>query len=172
VFKLSKNHTAYKYSAVVLKLRTVQQASPGWAIRFCKRHPELLQCIPTLDTALPGPLLQKVEKFRCEVQQTVRDNSLSLDCIGNMDELYLSFSALVSGRIILEAVKLAADCLRALNRYRHFAKPCTVMNALYLMFVSASSVYCCCVPLLLVIPLLTAETVIYDFTMIIHIVSC
>jgi hypothetical protein len=101
----------YKHISVVLKFWTVQQASPGWAIRFCKRHPELLQRCPALDTALPSPLLQKVEKFRYEVQQIVRESSLSLDCVGNMDELYLSFSALMSGRSILEAVKLVADCL-------------------------------------------------------------
>jgi hypothetical protein len=85
----------------------MQQASPGWAIRFCKRHPELLQHSPTLDTALPGSLLQKVEKFRFDVQQTIQDMNLTLGCVGNMDELYLSFSTLVSGRIIMEAKKHA-----------------------------------------------------------------
>lgn len=87
------------------------QASPGWAIRFCKRHPELLQDTPTLDTTLPGPLLQKVQKFRSEVQQIIQDRGLVLGCVGNMDELYLSFSALVSGRIIMVAKKYESDII-------------------------------------------------------------
>lgn len=85
----------------------MQQASSGWAIRFCKRHPELLQHSPTLDTVLPGLLLQKVEKFRSDVQHIIQDMNLALGCVGNMDELYLSFSTLVSGRIIMEAKKRA-----------------------------------------------------------------
>jgi hypothetical protein len=88
-----------------MKFWIMQQASPGWAIRFCKRHPELLQHSPTLDTALPGSLLQKVANFRCDVQQTIQDKNLTLGCVGNMDELYLSFSTLVSGRKIMEAKK-------------------------------------------------------------------
>jgi hypothetical protein len=96
VLKSALNH-------VTVKFWIMQQASPGWAIRFCKRHPELLQRSPTLDTVLPGCLLQKVEKFRCDVQQTVQDMNLTLGCVGNMDELYLSFSTLVSGRRMMKA---------------------------------------------------------------------
>jgi hypothetical protein len=59
---------------------------------------------------LPGPLIQKVEKFRYEVQQTVRNSNLALGCVGNMDELYLSFSALVSGIMIIHPMKYAAHC--------------------------------------------------------------
>jgi len=94
-----------------MKFCTLWQASPGWAIRFCKRHPELLQHIPTLDTTLPGPLLQKVQKFRSEVQQIIRDRGLVLGCVGNMDELYLSFSALASGGIIMVAKKHETDII-------------------------------------------------------------
>ncbi|XP_021926468.1 uncharacterized protein LOC110833118 isoform X2 [Zootermopsis nevadensis] len=93
----SLSHNDLQAHALTLASDNAFKASPGWAIRFCKRHPELLQHSPSLDTALPGPLLQKVEMFRCELQKIVRDNSLSLDCVGNMDEVYLSFSALVSG---------------------------------------------------------------------------
>jgi hypothetical protein len=60
---------------------------------------------------LPGPLLQKVQKFRFEVQQIIQDRGLALGCVGNMDELYLSFSALVSGRIVMEAKKHATDII-------------------------------------------------------------
>lgn len=73
------------------------KASHGWAIRFCKRHPELLQQNPMLDTTLPSPLLKKVDNFRTEVQQIIRDKNLALGCIGNMDELCLNFSVLMSG---------------------------------------------------------------------------
>jgi hypothetical protein len=58
---------------------------------------------------LPATLLQKVQKFRSEVQQIIRDRSLVVGCVGNMDELYLSFSALVSGRIIMLAKKHETD---------------------------------------------------------------
>ncbi|KAJ4439802.1 hypothetical protein ANN_07930 [Periplaneta americana] len=85
------------FSVFTLLQQAVIYASPGWAIRFCKRHPELLQQSPVLDTALPTPLLRKVETFRSEVQRTVRDGKLALSHVGNMDELYLNFSALVSG---------------------------------------------------------------------------
>lgn len=39
------------------------------------------------------------------MQQIIQDRGLVLGCVGNMDELYLSFSALVSGRIIMVAMK-------------------------------------------------------------------
>lgn len=93
----SLSHSDLQVHALSLTSDNAFKASPGWAIRFCKRHPELLQHTPALDTTLPGPLLQKVQKFRSEVQQIIRDRGLVLGCVGNMDELYLSFSALVSG---------------------------------------------------------------------------
>ncbi|PNF42992.1 hypothetical protein B7P43_G09562 [Cryptotermes secundus] len=93
----SVSHNDLQVHALSLAADNTFKASSGWAIRFCKRHPELLQHSPTLDTVLPGLLLQKVEKFRSDVQQTIQDMNLTLGCVGNMDELYLSFSTLVSG---------------------------------------------------------------------------
>jgi hypothetical protein len=45
------------------------------------------------------------------VQQIIRDRGLVLDCVGNMDELYLSFSALASGGIIMVAKKHEIDII-------------------------------------------------------------
>ncbi|PSN36447.1 hypothetical protein C0J52_18052 [Blattella germanica] len=72
------------------------KASRGWAIRFCKRYPELLQQSPLLDTSLPAQLLQEVQKFRSSVQKIIADKNFTLGSIGNMDELYINFSNLMS----------------------------------------------------------------------------
>lgn len=122
------------------------QASPGWAIRFCKRHPELLQHIPTLDTTLPGPLLQKVQKFRSEMQQIIRDRGLVLGCVGNMDELYLSFSALVSGRIIMVAKKHETDIIMIVIIIIHICMQSCGKAILYPLLIS-SSIFLQCVPM-------------------------
>ncbi|KAK7790606.1 hypothetical protein R5R35_005162 [Gryllus longicercus] len=73
------------------------KASPGWAIRFCKRHPKLLQTVPSVTTPLPEPLRPSVTQFRTSLRDLVRTNALSPDAIGNMDELPLGFSAPLAG---------------------------------------------------------------------------
>ncbi|XP_068083943.1 uncharacterized protein [Anabrus simplex] len=72
------------------------KASSGWAIRFCRRHPKLLQQTPTVETPLPVILQRNVEPFRSRIQNLIREKPFSLGVIGSMDELPLNFSAPLS----------------------------------------------------------------------------
>nr|CAD7434292.1 unnamed protein product [Timema monikensis] len=91
------NHGDLQAQAVLLNKNSQFKASPGWALRFCKRHPELLRHRPTLETELPSELLHKVELFRFNVQKLIREKAIPLAAVGNMDELHLNFTISLPG---------------------------------------------------------------------------
>nr|CAD7442823.1 unnamed protein product [Timema bartmani] len=91
------NHGDLQAQAVLLNKNSQFKASPGWALRFCKRHPKLLRHRPTLETELPSDLLHKVELFRFTVQKLIREKAISLAAVGNMDELHLNFTISLPG---------------------------------------------------------------------------
>nr|CAD7267496.1 unnamed protein product [Timema shepardi] len=86
------NHGDLQAQAVLLNKKSQFKASPGWALRFCKRHPKLLRHRPTLETELPSELLHKVELFRLTVQKLISEKAIPLAAVGNMDELHLNFT--------------------------------------------------------------------------------
>ncbi|KAJ8895058.1 hypothetical protein PR048_000383 [Dryococelus australis] len=72
------------------------KASLGWAIRFCKRYPELLYHYPTVESRLPQSLMTKVDEFRMFLQRIIQEKCVKLSAVGCMDEFHVNLSDLLS----------------------------------------------------------------------------
>lgn len=67
------------------------QLSLGWALRFCKRYPELLQTIPDITIPLPTTMETKVETFKNNLLSYIKEGNIALENIVSMDEIPLHF---------------------------------------------------------------------------------
>uniref|UniRef100_A0A1B6CTX6 HTH CENPB-type domain-containing protein n=1 Tax=Clastoptera arizonana TaxID=38151 RepID=A0A1B6CTX6_9HEMI len=65
--------------------------SLGWALRFCKRYPDLLQTIPDVTIPLPAQMESKVDTFKNNFLCCVKDRHIHSERIVSMDEIPLHF---------------------------------------------------------------------------------
>ncbi|XP_039286395.1 uncharacterized protein LOC111064092 isoform X3 [Nilaparvata lugens] len=81
-----------QYVSKIGSTNAFSKVSNGWALRFCKRYPTLLQRTPQFDTNLPPAMEMKVLSFRKRIQELISKFDLKENDIGTIDEIPIRFT--------------------------------------------------------------------------------